>query len=139
MKAKTLTNTTLIETVSFIPREKSEAFKWIEYRCWLSFFGNEKSKKAGWAWRGTEGYLSEAYAKDREYRSDFDLIEAHPHLSIEDKVLYRKPHVNIRYASGKTETKWFPNDEMAELYWKRLIKDVPNLKDISEPKNYTDV
>ena len=139
MKAKTLTNTALIETVSFVPREKSEAFEWTEYRTWLGFFGNEKSRKAGWAWRATEGYLSEADAKDREYKSDFDLIEAYPNLSIEDKVLYRKPHINIRYASGKTETKWFPNDEMAELYWDRLIKDIPNLKDIAEPKNYTDV
>ena len=138
MKAKTLTNTALIETVSFVPREKSEAFEWTEYRTWSGFF-KVKSKKAGWAWRDTEGYLSEADAEDREYKSDFDLIEAYPGLSIEDKVLYRKPHVNIRYASGKTETKWFPNDEMAELYWKRLIRDVPNLKDISEPKHYTDV
>lgn len=139
MKAKTLTNTALIETVSFVPREKSEAFEWTEYRTWYKFWTDKKkTQKAGWAWRES-CYPSKAIAIDWEYKSDSDLIEEHPHLSIEDRVLYVKAHINIRYASGREETKWFPNDEMAELYWSRLIRDVPNLKDISEPKHYTDV
>lgn len=139
MKAKTLVNTSFIETISFVPREKSEAFKWTEYRNWSGLFGNRKSKKADWAWRIPGCRLSEDIAEIWEYKSDLDLIKDYPYFSIEDKVLYKKPHVIITYASGKSEIKWFPNDEMANLYWKRLVADIPNLKDISEPKNYIDV
>lgn len=142
MKAKTLTNTNLIEEVSFVPQTKSTAYEWTEYYRWIGFWtAKTKSQKEKWAWRKTEldTLYVEPYLRFGEYKDDYELVRAHPHFAVEGKSLYVKAHISIRFSSGKEITKWFPNDEMAQLYWDREIATLPNFKDISEPKNYTDV